>query len=73
MDTKDVAAHFQRIASGKVRDIYALDADKLLFCTTDRISAYDVILDNVRLSSSNILLIHIQLNNSRVFHKREQC
>jgi phosphoribosylaminoimidazole-succinocarboxamide synthase len=32
------------IGRGKVRDIYAVDADKLLFVTTDRLSAYDVIL-----------------------------
>ena len=29
---------------GKVRDIYAVDADKLLIITTDRLSAFDVIL-----------------------------
>lgn len=34
------------IASGKVREIYALDADRLLFVATDRISAFDVILDD---------------------------
>jgi len=33
------------LASGKVREIYELDADHLLFVATDRISAYDVILD----------------------------
>jgi phosphoribosylaminoimidazole-succinocarboxamide synthase len=32
------------VASGKVREIYAVDADHLLFVATDRISAYDVIL-----------------------------
>ncbi|MBL8510385.1 MAG: phosphoribosylaminoimidazolesuccinocarboxamide synthase [Betaproteobacteria bacterium] len=32
------------VASGKVRDIYALGDDKLLIVTTDRLSAYDVIL-----------------------------
>ena len=31
---------------GKVRDIYALDADKLLVIQTDRLSAFDVILDD---------------------------
>jgi phosphoribosylaminoimidazole-succinocarboxamide synthase len=39
------------LARGKVRDIYALpeekDADKLLFVATDRISAFDIIMDNV--------------------------
>lgn len=33
------------VASGKVREIYAIDADHLLFVATDRISAYDVILE----------------------------
>lgn len=32
------------LASGKVREIYAVDDDTLLFVATDRISAYDVIL-----------------------------
>jgi phosphoribosylaminoimidazole-succinocarboxamide synthase len=33
-----------RIGRGKVRDIYAVGDDKLLIVTTDRLSAYDVIL-----------------------------
>ena len=32
------------LSRGKVRDIYAVDADKLLIVTTDRLSAFDVIL-----------------------------
>lgn len=36
----------KRIAQGKVRDIYAIDDDRLLFVTTDRMSAYDVIMQN---------------------------
>ena len=32
------------IASGKVRDMYELDADHLLMVASDRISAYDVVL-----------------------------
>ncbi len=32
------------IARGKVRDIYAIDEDRLLLVTSDRLSAYDVIL-----------------------------
>lgn len=35
---------FELLARGKVRDIYALDDDKLLIITTDRLSAYDVIM-----------------------------
>lgn len=34
------------IARGKVRDIYEVDPQTLLFVATDRISAYDVIMDN---------------------------
>lgn len=33
-----------RLAQGKVRDIFALDDDHLLIVTTDRLSAFDVIL-----------------------------
>ncbi len=33
-----------RVASGKVRDIYQLDDDHLLFVTSDRISAFDVVM-----------------------------
>jgi phosphoribosylaminoimidazole-succinocarboxamide synthase len=35
------------LASGKVREIYEIDADHLLFVATDRISAYDVILNQM--------------------------
>jgi phosphoribosylaminoimidazole-succinocarboxamide synthase len=34
------------LGRGKVRDIYAVGSDKLLIVTTDRLSAYDVILPN---------------------------
>jgi phosphoribosylaminoimidazole-succinocarboxamide synthase len=34
----------QRLHRGKVRDIYALDDQRLLIVTTDRISAFDVVL-----------------------------
>jgi len=33
-----------KLHSGKVRDIYAIDADTMLIVTTDRLSAFDVIL-----------------------------
>jgi phosphoribosylaminoimidazole-succinocarboxamide synthase len=32
------------VHSGKVRDIYALDAERLLFVATDRVSAFDVVM-----------------------------
>ena len=33
-----------RLHEGKVRDIYALDDETLLIVTTDRLSAFDVVL-----------------------------
>ncbi len=39
-DFPDLPLH----ASGKVRDVYRLDSDRLLFVATDRISAFDYIL-----------------------------
>jgi phosphoribosylaminoimidazole-succinocarboxamide synthase len=33
-----------RLGSGKVRDIYAVDDERLLLLTTDRISAFDVVM-----------------------------
>ena len=40
------------LSKGKVRDIYSTSSpEHLLFVATDRISAYDVILRNVRLIS----------------------
>ncbi len=33
-------------AQGKVRDVYRIDADRLLLVATDRISAFDVVLPN---------------------------
>jgi phosphoribosylaminoimidazole-succinocarboxamide synthase len=34
----------RRIARGKVRDVYEVDADRLLLVATDRVSAYDVVM-----------------------------
>src|SRR3979411_3557790 len=39
-DFPDLQLH----ASGKVRDVYQLDNDRLLFVATDRISAFDYVL-----------------------------
>jgi len=33
------------LATGKVRDIYEVDAEHLLFVTTDRVSAFDVVMN----------------------------
>ncbi len=37
-------AGLERIHEGKVRDIYAIDADTMLIVTSDRLSAFDVVL-----------------------------
>src|ERR1700712_5736719 len=37
---------YQHLASGKVRELYRIDADNLLFVASDRISAYDFVLDS---------------------------
>ena len=34
----------QRLSQGKVRDVYAIDADRLLLLATDRVSAFDVVM-----------------------------
>ena len=34
----------QRLGRGKVRDVYAVDADTLLLVATDRVSAFDVVM-----------------------------
>ena len=47
MPILDTSLHsLKRIYRGKVRDSYEVDDDKLLIIATDRISAFDVILDD---------------------------
>lgn len=42
----DLKGALPLLAQGKVRDIYTVDESSLLFVATDRISAYDVIMEN---------------------------
>lgn len=42
----DIQGKLPKVASGKVRDLYAIDDDTLLFVASDRISAYDVVMQN---------------------------
>jgi phosphoribosylaminoimidazole-succinocarboxamide synthase len=44
--TTDLSTYYKLLARGKVRDLYKLDDQTLLFVATDRISAYDVVLNN---------------------------
>lgn len=42
----DLQGKLKRIASGKVRDVFEIDEETLLFVASDRISAYDVVMKN---------------------------
>ena len=46
---------YQHLASGKVRELYRIDDDHLLFVATDRISAFDYILDTAIPDKGRIL------------------
>ncbi|MGV0905486.1 phosphoribosylaminoimidazolesuccinocarboxamide synthase [Mycobacterium novum] len=44
--SRPALSHYQHLASGKVRELYRIDDHHLLFVATDRISAFDYILDS---------------------------
>ncbi|CAN6651915.1 phosphoribosylaminoimidazole-succinocarboxamide synthase [Trichomonascus vanleenenianus] len=46
LTTTDLKGHLKRIAVGKVRELYEVSPNTLLFVATDRISAYDVTMEN---------------------------
>ncbi len=46
---------YHHLASGKVRELYRIDDDHLLFVATDRISAFDYILDTLIPDKGRIL------------------
>jgi len=46
MESTNLEGKLPLVAKGKVRELYAVPNDKLLFVATDRISAYDVIMNN---------------------------
>lgn len=47
--------HLKPSYSGKVRDIYELDQNQLIFVTSDRISAFDVVMDKLIPDKGRIL------------------
>ena len=69
------------LARGKVRDMYAVGDDKLLIIATDRISAFDVILDDPIPGKGQVLkeltdfwlekLAHVLPNHSTGIHPEE--
>ena len=42
--------HLKKLVSGKVRDLFEVDEERLLFVASDRISAFDVVMENVSLT-----------------------
>ncbi len=46
---------YQHLASGKVRELYRIDGEHLLFVATDRISAFDYVLDSTIPDKGRIL------------------
>ncbi len=55
---EDAVPGFEQIASGKVRDVYRLDERRLLFVATDRISAFDVVM-NEGVADKGRVLTHV--------------
>ena len=47
--------HYEMIHRGKVRDIYAVDNEHLLIVTTDRLSAFDVVLPEPIINKGRVL------------------
>jgi phosphoribosylaminoimidazole-succinocarboxamide synthase len=39
----NLSGQYKFLATGKVRDLYEIDATTLLFVATDRVSAFDVV------------------------------
>ena len=58
------------IASGKVRNLYDVDDETLLFVVSDRISAYDVIMKNVSVTHYTAAQPKIIANIPRVSRTR---
>ncbi|KAA0109243.1 phosphoribosylaminoimidazolesuccinocarboxamide synthase [Mycolicibacterium sp. P1-5] len=52
---RPVLSDYQHLASGKVREIFSIDDEHLLFVASDRISAYDYILDSLIPDKGRIL------------------
>ena len=46
---------YEHLASGKVRELYRVDDETLLFVASDRISAYDYVLDSLIPDKGRIL------------------
>lgn len=69
LTTTDLQGALPLVARGKVRDLYEIDDKTLLFVATDRISAYDVIMENVCIlyNCSSTLPSSIQQTNMTTY------
>ncbi len=54
-DKTDPITSLEHIASGKVRDIYRIDENRLLFVASDRLSAFDVVMPTLIPDKGRIL------------------
>ena len=59
LTTTDLKGSLPLLARGKVRDVYQLNDDSLLFVATDRISAYDAIMKNVALPLISLHFVNL--------------
>jgi len=62
-----------RIGRGKVRDIYAVDDDRLLLVTTDRISAFDVVMAETIPMKGAVLTIGEPLHFDQYFGRQDDA
>ena len=62
---------YQFLASGKVRELYRIDADHLLFVASDRISAYDFVLESQIPDKGRILTAMSVFSEAEVAYARE--
>jgi hypothetical protein len=61
----DLKGALPLLTTGKVRDLYEVDPATLLFVATDRISAYDVIMENVSRT------INVLISSSTAFQRAQ--
>ena len=59
--TRPRCAGLKKIHTGKVRDIYEIDADSMLIVTTDRLSAFDVVLPDPDSRQGPRTQLHLEL------------
>ena len=59
----DLEEDLKLVTRGKVRDLYEVDDKTLLVVATDRISAFDVVMDTVRIIYIFLLLLQFTISS----------